>query len=158
MVLEQHFALNAQEIVYTDTGRPYLLDHPVRFSLSHSKTHALCAVSDISVGCDIETHRSISPRTIRRVLADTEQEANFFDYWTLKESYFKLKGKLSQPFSAIRFDLAGDVATGKDACGFLYHEIPGCTAAVVADVAFPQPDLQFFSPEQLFSYAVEKYT
>jgi len=156
LVLERHFALSAQEIVYTDSGLPYLLGFPVHFSLSHSKTHALCAVSDMPVGCDIETHRPISAHTIRRVLADTEQGADFFAYWTLKESYFKLKGDLSQAFSAIRFALTDNTAIGEDAYGFLYREIPDCTAAIVAGAPFSRPALQFFSPEQLFSYAAEK--
>ena len=157
-VLDQHFSLSSQEVVYTDAGRPYLPGFPVHFSLSHSKTHALCAVSDRPVGCDIETQRLVSAHTIRRVLADTEQEADFFAYWTLKESYFKLRGDLSQSFSNIRFTLSDGAATGTEAHGFLYHEIPNCTAAVVAEMSFSRPPLQFFSPEQLFFYAAEKYT
>ena len=158
LVLERHFGQNPQEIVYTDTGRPHLPGFPLHLSLSHAKTHALCAVSDMPVGCDIETHRPISAHTIRRVLADTEEEADFFAYWTLKESYFKLKGDLSQPFSAVRFALSGDAASGADTHGFLYREIPGCTAAVLAGTPFARPLLRFLSPEQLFSYAAEKYT
>jgi len=158
LVLDQHFSLSSQEVGYTDAGRPYLPGNPVHFSLSHSKTHALCAVSDMPVGCDIETHRPVSAHTIRRVLADTEQKADFFAYWTLKESYFKLRGDLSQSFSNICFTLSDGAATGTESHGFLYHEIPNCTAAAVAEVPFLRPSLQFFAPEQLFSYAAEKYT
>ena len=155
--LEQYGSIDAQDIVYTDAGRPYLPGHPVHFSLSHAKTHALCAISDTPVGCDIETHRPVSVRTLRRILADGEREADFFSHWTLKESYFKLTGDLTQPFASICFDLTGDAAARADAYAHLYHEIPGCTAAVAAREPFPRPALCLFSPETLFSYAVEKY-
>jgi len=158
LVLEQQFSLNAQDIIYTDTGCPYLPEFPVYFSLSHAKTHALCAVSYAPVGCDIETHRPVSQRTIRRVLADTEQEADFFSHWTLKESYFKLTGDLTRAFSDIRFDLTGETAARADAYAQLYYEIPNCTAAIVTRESVPRPRLRFFSPETLFSYAAEKYT
>ena len=157
LVLDRHYSLDAQDIRYTEAGRPYLPGDPVHISLSHTRTHALCAVSEAPVGCDIEVHRPVSPRTIQRVLADGESEADFFAYWTLKESYFKLTGDLSQPFSSIFFQLADDSATRSDAQGFVYREIPNCTTAVVAHELFFRPSLQEFTSVELFSYADKKW-
>jgi len=156
LILEQEFSVDAQNIVYTDIGQPYLPGFPVHFSLSHAKTHALCAVSPVPIGCDIETHRPVSPRTIHRVLADTEREIDFFSHWTLKESYFKLTGDLTRAFSDICFDLAGETAATADAHAHLYYEVPNCTAAIVTRALISRPTLQFFSPETLFSYVAEK--
>jgi len=156
LVLDRHFSIDVQDIAYTDAGRPYLPGHPIHFSLSHAKTHALCAVSHTPVGCDIETHRPVSQRTIRRVLADTEQKADFFSHWALKESYFKLTGDLTRAFDRIRFDLTGETAASVGAYAHLYHKVPNCTAAVVTRELVPRPSLQFFAPETLFSYAAEK--
>jgi len=156
LLLDRHFSLDARNIRYTDAGRPYLPGDPVHFSLSHTKTHALCAISDSPVGCDIEMHRPISAHTIRRVLADCEQAADFFSYWTLKESYFKLTGDLNRPFSTIYFHLTDGAASTVDAHGFVYHELPNCTATVLAGKPFPRPGLREFTPAELFSYAAEK--
>jgi len=154
--LERAYSLHAGALAYTDQGKPYLPGHPVHLSLSHSKSHALCAVADVPLGCDIETHRSVPAYTQRRVLGADEPPEDFFAYWTLKESHFKLHGDFDRPFSTLTFTLAGDQATGQDAHGWLYHEVPGCTAAVVAERPFARPPLEILRPETLFVYAAEK--
>jgi len=154
--LEQAGFSDIEGPVYTAEGKPYLLGHPVYFSLSHSKTHALCAVGDIPVGCDIETHRDVSAYTQRRILGAEEAAEDFFTYWTLKESYFKLHGDLGRPFSTVGFVLDGDKATGADAHGWMYREVAGCTAAVVAAHVFARPTLDILTAETIFLYAGEK--
>jgi len=141
-VLEREFSLDAGALAYTDQGKPYLPGQPVHLSLSHSKTHALCAVAAFPVGCDIETQRPVSARLRHRITGE-KASANFFDHWTLQESVYKLYG--------------GDAATGPEPCSWLYHEISACTAAVVAQAPFPQPVLMRLEPETLFAYAAEKY-
>ena len=79
----------------TPNGKPYFPDRPdVHFSLSHTKTHVLCAISDMPVGCDIEANsREISQRG--RSFFCTPEELSMFealDLWVLKESYIKLFG------------------------------------------------------------------
>jgi len=157
LALERHFAVSSQEIRFTDRGKPFLSGEAAHLSLSHCKTHALCAVSSLPVGCDIETHRPVLRRTVDRVLAGTERESDFFAYWTFKESYLKLTGAFGQAFSSIAFDLIDGRATGPNCQGFSYPINPDCTAAVLAKAPFPRPVLHMLTPEELFSYALEKW-
>ena len=157
LALDRHCGISAETAIrYTDQGRPYLPRHPVHLSLSHSKTHALCVLAEFPVGCDIETHRIISDRVKRRVLALGENPAEFFIHWTLKESAIKLAGRQDRPLSKISFAITGDQATGEDTHGWFYRQIPNATAAVLAHIPFPKPELTLIDQEMLFSYAVKK--
>jgi len=154
--LERQCSLDAQKVVYTDGGKPYLPGHPVCFSLSHSKTHALCVLADRPVGCDIEAHRPVTERIRHRILAPIDASTDFFAHWTLKESYVKLTGDLERPFSSIAFALTENHAAGPDSYGWIYREIPDCTAAVLSHAPFSRPDLTLLAAEVIFDYAAEK--
>ncbi len=92
-------------------GKPEIIHEssspPLRFNLSHSKGLIACAVTmGHDVGVDVE---NINDRPVNLDVADrffspaevndlssfphSEQEKRFFDYWTLKESYVKARGK-----------------------------------------------------------------
>lgn len=157
-VLERIYSLRAEILTYTEQGKPYLPGYPLHLSLSHSKSHALCGVANVPLGCDLETHRLVPVYTRHRVLGSGESSDDFFAYWTLKESYFKLHGAFDRPFSTLTFTLAGDRATGQGTHGWLYREIPGCTAAVVAERPFTRPSLTPVAPETLFAYAAKQGT
>jgi hypothetical protein len=77
------------------TGKPFLLGDPeYHFSISHSKTHVLCAISNYPVGVDTEAHRTIRPTVIERLASPEELSGlSFFDIWVLRESLFKLLGE-----------------------------------------------------------------
>ena len=101
--------LNDGDIMLEEQGRPYFSNGKEDFSISHSG--ALTAVSFVSgeklrVGCDVEL---VKPRagTIRiaeeffttqerdYVVSSSQNENSrtaFFEIWTLKECYLKLKG------------------------------------------------------------------
>lgn len=91
------------EIAVSDRGKPYFVDFPLHFSISHSKNHAFCAVSENNIGIDAEeTDRQIDPRIGQRYLSETEKARlqNAADprdallrLWVLKESYAKLTGR-----------------------------------------------------------------
>ena len=98
-----------------EQGKPYLPDRPdVHFSLSHSGTWVLCALSDAELGCDVEGPRRFDPALARHFfhpdetawlfsLPPREQDAAFLRLWTLKESYLKAVGLgLSLPLDAFR--------------------------------------------------------
>lgn len=77
----------------SEAGKPCLLGAPFHFNLSHSRNYAVCALSDMPVGVDIEHIRRIDPRVQRRLLGQTfstpfEQVAA----WTRYESYGKMVG------------------------------------------------------------------
>jgi len=150
-------AITGPSVAFTAQGKPYFPDLPLHFSLSHGKTHALCVISSRPVGCDVECYRSVRDYTRRRVLSPGDASEDFFAHWTLKESYFKLTGDRTRPFSAIPFTLQGQTAHTTDAYGQLYQDIPNCTAAVVANEPFPRPVLQFLDPKILFCFADKKW-
>ncbi len=93
----------AKEAVFarSDRGKPYLEDHPEQyFSLSHSGGFAVCALSDMPVGVDVEQikERDLSVATRfsaweREQLAASEDPKRlFYRFWTARESALKLRG------------------------------------------------------------------
>ena len=88
-------------------GKPCLPDHPeIQFSLSHSGTWAVCAVSGAAVGCDVERIGRGTERLAGRFFHPEEQAAlaraggegdgawqrEFTRIWTRKESWLKATG------------------------------------------------------------------
>jgi len=86
-------------------GKPYLANHKdIFFNLSHAGERAMCVLSDVEVGCDVEKVRkgktAIAERFFHkdelRMLAslpnEDEKDELFFRFWTLKESLIKASG------------------------------------------------------------------
>lgn len=88
-------------------GKPYILNHPIHFNLTHSHELALLAVcKEAEVGIDIEYWR---PRInieglVKKVFTQNEQKnyfalaesqtmASFYQVWTSKEAFVKALGK-----------------------------------------------------------------
>jgi 4'-phosphopantetheinyl transferase len=93
------------EFARREQGKPYLLNSPLYFNLSHSGNFAVLVVSATGeIGVDIETIRprnflAIAERyyhtdELKQLLATTEAEREqlFFKLWTLKEAFFKATG------------------------------------------------------------------
>jgi 4'-phosphopantetheinyl transferase len=93
------------EFARREQGKPYLLNSPLYFNLSHSGNFAALAVSaQGEIGIDIETIRArnflaIAERyyhtdELKQLLAtpEAEREQLFFKLWTLKEAFFKATG------------------------------------------------------------------
>lgn len=109
LMVENH--IDAQ-LSYEENGRPVFENSEYFLSLSHSGDVAFSAVSKSPVGIDVEKIRPISISLINRVCVDEEKayvlseymvtdEKNindpdvlkrFFEIWTAKEAYFKMKG------------------------------------------------------------------
>ena len=102
-LLRMHGADNLT-ILREDGGKPYFPDSSLFFSLSHADGLALSALSDTSVGVDVEWIDS--SRNIDRILSRffTAQEQSeileaddkalsFYSLWTKKEAYAKLTGE-----------------------------------------------------------------
>ena len=97
-------AFGPREYRRNEWGRPELADGGPRFSLSHSGSLVMLAVSDAPCGCDIEERRADRPLAriaerhfhpaafadFRRLGASPEL---FYRFWTLGESYMKGVGK-----------------------------------------------------------------
>ncbi|MEM8498321.1 MAG: 4'-phosphopantetheinyl transferase superfamily protein [Pseudomonadota bacterium] len=104
-------------------GKPYVVNsgfEHLQFSLSHTDGYAAMAIcSDSEIGCDVEKRRDniraadiadrfFSKREVAALLSNDEvlQHFRFFDYWSLKESYIKAKGKgLAIPLGDFSFEL-----------------------------------------------------
>ena len=126
-------------------GKPYFPGWPdIHFSLSHARTHVLCAVSSCPVGCDIESPRIISRRTVE-YFGSAAELADFepLELWVLKESYVKLLGLTVASVRKLRFSRDGgkiSVAGGECAvppASFRQYRIGACSAAACSFEADP---------------------
>lgn len=87
----------------TPQGKPYFVDYPLHFSISHTDFHAFCCVHDRNVGIDAEEiGRRLDPRLLARYCSEYEQQAcraasdpedALLRLWVLKEGYAKFTGR-----------------------------------------------------------------
>ena len=117
----------------TPTGKPYFPDRSdIHFSLSHSKTHILCALSSVPIGVDIESERQISERT-KSFFCSPKELTDFepLELWVLKESYIKLFGKTLVDIKKLYFSRDGDtIITPDSSVESRLYCINSCYAAV----------------------------
>ena len=93
--------INQQPIfLYNDYGAPYIEGGPY-FSISHCKRGIAIAVSENTIGIDIEVIRTFNPDLMRKTMNEDEQlritssaipEVEFIRFWTQKEALLKLQG------------------------------------------------------------------
>lgn len=132
-----------------ENGKPFFSGgEDIFFNLSHSGEYVLCAVSDGEVGCDIEEIKDLKESLAKRIFSETEysdimskntakeRSAEFFRYWTLRESYIKFTGQgLSLPLSdffVTRENGTDVLLNGKRQNVFFsgFTDIPGYACAV----------------------------
>ena len=112
-----------------DHGRPEVASpaSPLRFNVSHTDGLVVCLVGwERELGVDAEridpdrrwlelADRFFAPaeaRALRQVPA-ARRPLRFLEYWTLKESYVKARGRgLTLPLSGFRFDLPATAGEG----------------------------------------------
>ena len=121
------------EIKKTPNGKPYFPAEPqMHFSLSHARTHVLCAVSDRPVGADIESPRFISDLAIRYF--SLPEELSVFsplDLWVLKESYIKLFGGTLKMVKSVHFSYEnGSIVSSANSSFSKLYYIESCSAAI----------------------------
>lgn len=94
------------QISFNSFGKPYFIDIPLQFSITHSGNAAAVAfANNFPIGFDIEFKRQMSDmgQLSRRFFSDPEIEYlenfsgehlvnNFFRIWSAKESYLKALG------------------------------------------------------------------
>ena len=91
------------EIAIGARGKPYFVDSPLHFSISHTKNHVFCALSDRPVGLDAEEKdRAVNLRLAEKILSESEKrrfdsaddkQAALLRLWVLKEAAAKLSGE-----------------------------------------------------------------
>lgn len=90
-------------IAVTDRGKPFFPHDPLHFSISHTKHHVFCALSEHPVGIDAEElDRDINLRLAKKILSPAEK-AQFdaapdkrlalLTFWVLKEARAKCTGE-----------------------------------------------------------------
>lgn len=113
-----------KDLIYllNDYGKPYLANYPqLQYNCSHTKSAISIAISNQSVGVDIEKTKHIDFTNFKNIFTENEfsfllaepnnQNIRFFELWTKKESYIKCSGKgLSTPFNS--FDVTNPVISG----------------------------------------------
>lgn len=89
------------EIARTATGKPYFVDAPWHFSVSHTNNHAFCVLGTKRLGVDAEEQgRIVSEKMAQRFLSPQERERLGEDrqdallrLWVLKEALAKCCGR-----------------------------------------------------------------
>lgn len=134
------------------SGKPVFVGvEDKHFSVSHSKTHVLVALSDTPVGADLETRRDISEKNKRLIMNGQEfRDFDFFELWCLRESVYKLNGA-GNLREVLRFHKDGDRIMGPDE-NIWYQVIKGvdgCAGAVCQDRPFELPELNWVEISEL---------
>jgi len=106
-LLEQMYMLHMGRpmppIATTPRGKPYFPDGSCHFSITHTKKHVFCVLSDRPVGIDAEEmDRPVRPALAQKLLSEGEKaqylaapnrEAAFLKFWVLKEARLKCSGE-----------------------------------------------------------------
>ena len=91
------------EIAVTERGKPYFVDSPWHFSISHTHRHAFCALSMNPIGIDAEElDRNINLKLAEKILSPKERQQYdqardkrlaLLTFWVLKEAGGKCTGE-----------------------------------------------------------------
>ena len=146
------WGIDLPEMSPPGTGKPvFVQERDKHFSVSHSKTHVLVALSDAPVGADLETRRPISEKSKRMIMNGQEyRDFDFFELWCLRESVYKLNGA-GRLREILRFRKEGDRIMGPDA-DIWYQVIRGvedCAGAVCQSQPFELPELVWVEIDKL---------
>ena len=131
-LLESLYGGPLPEIVRTELGKPYFADSTLHFSISHTKEHVFCVLSNKPVGIDAEEKdRPIRPELAEKLLSPTEYDQfakaddphlALLKFWVLKEAAGKCSGKGIQPWpNHTKFSLDDPRV----------QEIDGCLVAII---------------------------
>ena len=102
-LFKAHVGSEMPEISVAEGGKPYFATGDWHFSISHTKRHAFCALSDAPIGIDAEeADRMIDLRLADKILSPAEKarfdaaenkHQSLLRLWVLKEAAAKLSGK-----------------------------------------------------------------
>lgn len=130
--VKEQWGMDLPEIEKDEKGKPYFAGKAdMYFSLSHSKTHVLAAVSTRPVGADIETLRPIREGTQRLFSPEMLADFGYFGGWTLREAVFKLCGEGALRTMDIRMR-DGEIVTPFEGVKCRSYDIAGCAIAAAA--------------------------
>ncbi len=132
-------------------GKPYVLNLPAHFNISHSGKYTVLAVSDQPIGVDIEMIRDFSAIFARKRFQEqelqylageqparrkSEMQRCFYEIWTGKEAYAKYTGKgLAGGLNALTFSVKnGKLIPNNTGIQLTFdYDIPGAVTAIVTN-------------------------
>ena len=138
------------ELSLEPQGKPALVHQDLHFSLSHSGTIAVCALSCSPIGADVELIKPLRTQGVLRFLhpdeaAEIQQSEDpalaFIRIWTRKESYGKRNG------TGIAYDMKGiSFLDPRPEDPYRFHEL--CTDGYMITVCTgPQETVRFLNTE-----------
>ena len=99
----EHTGNDLPPIETTARGKPYFPGVPLHFSISHTKKHVFCALSDSPVGIDAEeldrnislglAEKVLSPGEKAQFAAAADKRLALLTFWVLKEATVKCTGE-----------------------------------------------------------------
>jgi 4'-phosphopantetheinyl transferase len=132
--LSDYYDVEPSDWVFGKNGfdKPHILSpktaQPIQFNISHADGLIICGLTrKFDIGVDTEDCQRSTQAAFSRLssyfsdleiksleeLPDNLRKERFFDYWTLKESYIKARGKgLSIPLRKFSFDFQADKLCG----------------------------------------------
>lgn len=102
-MVEYHTQTSMPEISITQRGKPFFPDSNLHFSVSHTKHHVFCALSDKPIGIDAEeldrdialplADKILSPEEHIQYEAAADRRLALLTFWVLKEAAAKCTGE-----------------------------------------------------------------
>ena len=90
-------------IAVTERGKPYFPNSPWHFSITHTRRHVFCALSESPIGIDAEeldrpirlklAQKILSPEEMARFEAAPDKQRALLTFWVLKEAAVKCSGE-----------------------------------------------------------------
>lgn len=128
----QYTGKDMPPILLSDRGKPYFADGQVHFSITHTKHHVFCALSDKPIGIDAEeidrdidlrlAEKILSPGEKAQYLAAEDKRLALLKFWVLKEAAAKATGEGLRGYPNKTDFSLDDPRT---------REISGCLVAVI---------------------------
>lgn len=137
------------EIKKGEHGKPYVLNLPAHFNVSHSGKYTILAISDKPIGIDIEITRDFSAILAKKLFNEdelsyiagndssrkkSEMQRSFYEIWTAKEAYLKYLGSgISGGVNTLSFTLKNSkLVPNKNDINLIYDfSVPGAVTAIV---------------------------
>lgn len=132
-------------IDYEKNGKPVVSNSKdIHISISHSGDIAVCTVSDLAVGCDIQVYDGFKNDICQRCFFKSEidfiffdaqsREKNFYRIWALKEAYVKMTGIGIMGFGKTEIQVNKKISVKYKGTeipvSFFECDIPGYAAAI----------------------------
>lgn len=152
--LSQIYGVDKEKLVIQkgEHGKPYVLNLPAHFSVSHSGQYTVVAISDHPIGVDLEIIGDFSAIVAKKLFNDDElqyisgngpsqkkstMQRNFFEIWTAKEAYLKYTGQgLSGGMQSFDFKTNnGKLIPNNKSVKLIYdYSVPGAVTAIITDL------------------------